>query len=285
MRLLLLVVAVLLIYSPLASFPHVQDDWSVLHTVTFTPFVTFLGNAIIPAGGLFYRPIPLAYFSFLHALCGLCPALFHALSLLALILTSLLVVDAGTRLANSTAAGWCAGFLFATAASVHLDTQMWLVGSYEIGALFFALVAVCFVLRGRYAASALSVAAALGCKEAAITLPFILVVIWYAAVRIPGRAGAVRELWMRFRAHAGGRALLAAGLQTWNRDSTLRVASVSPGSRVLDGKISLLFPPDDPEGGSGKPGFVEEGQILVFRLVSDSLVGVPSGEYLPRKNP
>jgi hypothetical protein len=256
--LLLLIGTILLMYAPLGSFPYVQDDWRVLHGITFTPLLPFLGGAISPGGSLFYRPLPTAYFSLLHALCGLYPPLFHAGSLLALILTALLVVDVGKRLTGTEVAGWGAGFLFATAATVHLDTQMWMVGTYEIGALLFALVSVALVLRGRYTASALSVAAALGCKEAAITLPVILVVIWYAAVRPPGNGGVLRDLWKHFRAHAGVFFLYAAARASGPSPFSL------PASHPYAQRLTL-------------PGVLNSVRLYAYRSV-EALVPVKSAD-------
>jgi hypothetical protein len=192
---------ILAMYLPLGSFPYALDDWGMLRALTFTPAGPFILDVFNPVGRLFYRPIPCAYFVGLDALWGLTPAAFHIASVLALILASFLVADTGKRLSGSAVAGWGAGFLFAAAATVHLDTQMWLVGTYEIGALLFGLVSVSLVLRGRYVASAVSFAGALGCKEVAVTLPFILMAVWLAVGRAPAGRRLSGELWSKFRLH------------------------------------------------------------------------------------
>lgn len=88
----LLAATVLVIYTPLAQFLFVQDDWVVLHDCMFHPAQTVLADMLNPEGKFFYRPLGSLYCWFVYTAFGLHPAGFHILAILILIVTSFLVV-------------------------------------------------------------------------------------------------------------------------------------------------------------------------------------------------
>ncbi len=170
----LLVATVLVIYTPLAQFPFVQDDWVVLHDCVFHPAPTVFANMLNPAGKFFYRPLGSIYCWLVYTAFGLHPAGFHILAILILIVTSFLVASVAGVLTGDQNVAWGSGFMYAAASNIHIDAQMWLVGIDDIGPGLLALLCVGSFIKKRYARSAFWFALALGFKEGMAMLFFVL---------------------------------------------------------------------------------------------------------------
>ncbi|HTO94249.1 MAG TPA: hypothetical protein VMM80_07735 [Bacteroidota bacterium] len=207
----LLAATVLLIYCPLVSFPFVQDDWAMIHRFVFHDPGSVITDALAPAGKFFYRPLAVASCLALYGMFGLNAAGFHALALLILGSSAFLVVAIARALTADRTVAWTSGFLFACAASVHFDSQMWLVGIFDTGATLLALLCVLAFLRKRYLLSGIALAAAMGFKESvALLLPAIA-----ALALLEGTVGArgmkgILEIVRKIRWHAAATALFAA---------------------------------------------------------------------------
>jgi hypothetical protein len=174
----LLIAVICVLYFPLLQFPFVQDDWGLLHNFGFHSAMPALAGVFNPAGQIFYRPLAFVYCAVVYYVFGLNPLGFHILALLLLIASSLLVVSTTRWITGEDVLAWGTGFLFAGAATVHIDLQMWLVGIFDIGACIFALLSILLFIRGRTVASAITMALALGFKESAASIPAILVALW-----------------------------------------------------------------------------------------------------------
>lgn len=183
----LLVAAVIALYGPLVRFPYVQDDWRLIHRFMFGHTGQVIGEMLSPAGRFFYRPLAGVYFLCVYRLFGLDAAGFHILSLLLLAGSALGVVALAFRLTGDRAAAWGSGFLFAGAANVQFEPQMWMVGTYDTGAVFFSILCLLALLHGRYRLSALAMAAALACKESA-SLLIVAAAVWIALLEKGGTA-------------------------------------------------------------------------------------------------
>jgi hypothetical protein len=187
----------------LLQFPLVQDDWGIVHFFRFEPTLSALTQFFNPVGSVFYRPLAYVYCAAELHFFGLSPLGFHLPALILLMGTSFLVVSVAERLSGDSATGWGAGFLYATAATVHIDIQMWLVGIFDIGATLFALLSIYFFLRGRNIASAVAMALGLGFKEAAVTVPSVLVALWiFMPHQETAPSHSLRAAWKCFRFHA-----------------------------------------------------------------------------------
>jgi len=170
----LLAASVILLYAPLAQFPFVQDDWTMIHEYTFRSPSSILLDVLSPAGKLFYRPAGSLYCWLVYSLFGLHPIGFHLLALLGLALSSFLVVAVAWRLTEDQCVAWGSGFLYAAASNIHIDPQMWLVGAFDIGGTLCGLFCIEAFLRKRFAISALWFGVALGFKESAAMLLCVL---------------------------------------------------------------------------------------------------------------
>lgn len=139
-----------------------------------------------------YRPVGFLLFGLVHMLAGTAPWAYHALSLMlhaAASATAFLI--ARTLLGPPKAGGpsssipaLLVGVLFAVH-PIHAEAVAWASGVFDLSFAFFFLLALYLALpaaaNGRTARGALvSYAAALLCKEPAITLPGVLLVYWWA---------------------------------------------------------------------------------------------------------
>jgi hypothetical protein len=167
---LLLGATVLLLYSPLVQFPFVQDDWFMIHGFTFRPSSSILLDMVAPAGKFFYRPLATLYCWLVFSIFGLRPIGFHLLAILILGVSSFLVVSLARTFTVDQKVAWGSGFLYVSASIVHIDPLMWLVGAFDIGAGFFALLCIGSFIRRRFGISAIWFAAAMGFKEGMVML-------------------------------------------------------------------------------------------------------------------
>ena len=170
---LLLVATVVALYGPLVRFPFVQDDWRVIHRFVFGRAPSVIAEILSPAGKFFYRPLAGIYFYGVYRVFGLNAAGFHILSLIVLAGSSLLVAALGRALTGDRVVAWGSAFLFAAAANVQFEPQMWMVGSFDTGAVLFSLLSLLALLRGRFGLSALAMGGALACKESAALLAVV----------------------------------------------------------------------------------------------------------------
>ena len=165
MRWAVLVLAVLipLIYSPILSLPFVQDDY------------TFVRGDIsaVDASGKFHRPLATLYIYGMLRLFGENAYPFHVVALLIHFLTSVLVIKVVSFISEE-ALGMAAGFIYAFAACIHIETLIWAVGIHDLGGMFFFILSMWLFLSGRQRIGAGAYLVACLFKEQAIVLPLIL---------------------------------------------------------------------------------------------------------------
>jgi hypothetical protein len=143
----------------------------------------------------FYRPIPLGvYFGFLRALDPVSGLLGHALNLVALVVTVVLLVTLASRLCGPRA-GLFSGLIFASYGPVP-GLVAWTSGSQDLFAILFVTAAFLLRHRGKDLAALACATAALLCKEPAIAA-FPVLVLWD---RIVGRTP--QRPWLQWLAYA-----------------------------------------------------------------------------------
>jgi hypothetical protein len=181
----LLALTVGALYAPLAQYGYVHDDRVMIQSIVSSGMPD-----LSPVDKTFYRPLGSLYCFAVYTLFGANSAGFHILALLLLFSTALVVRLVARGLTDDDGIAWGAAFLYASAANLHLDAQMWMVGIFDNGAVFFSLLTVYACMRDRYYASAIFFACALGFKESAA--PILVVVIAYAALFRPQARAMVR---------------------------------------------------------------------------------------------
>jgi hypothetical protein len=237
----LLAATVLVIYTPLAQFPFVQDDWSVIHNCMFHPAENELADMINPEGKFFYRPLARFYCWLVYTAFGLHPAGFHILAILFLIVTSFLVVSVAGTLTRDHNVAWGSGFMYAAASNIHIDSQMWLVGIDDIGPGLLALLCVGSFIKKRYARSALWFALALGFKEGTAMLFFVLCA-WtlLGGNDAPDKTPVYRKLFARLKWHSV--AILALGAAKLTGVSLFALPLAHPyAARLIGSHIGINF--------------------------------------------
>ena len=184
---ILLALMVGALYLPLAQYGYVHDD-----TVMIQGFDSTGMPDLSPVGKEFYRPLGSLYCYAVYRIFGTFTAGFHALAMALLFATALVVRLVARALTQDDIAAWGSAFLFASAANLHLDAQMWMVGIFDNGAVFCALLSLYTFTRNKHYLSAVWFACALGFKESAA--PVLFVAATYALI-VHGRPKVLVRLW------------------------------------------------------------------------------------------
>ncbi len=173
------------VYRIALSAPFVQDDWFMLQWLHRTAPLEVLANAFSPLDKLLYRPLAVTYFLVIYKLFGTNVPAFHVVALALHVGNSLLIAAILVRLTGRRFLSVITAMLYAAAASVHLEPILWLVGFYDLGAIFFSLSCILMFLDRHTKLSAAALALALFTKESAVAVPCILLV--YALMFDPPR--------------------------------------------------------------------------------------------------
>ena len=178
------------LYLPLARYGYVHDD-----NVMIESFTASGSPGLSPVDTHFYRPLGTLYCYAVFALFGMNTVGFHLLAITLLFMTALAVQRVAAVLAGDGAIAWGTAFLYAGAAHLHLDAQMWMVGIFDNGTTLFSLLCLLAFMRGRPWPSALFLAIALGFKETAV--PIVVVAGVWALLQ-----GKERKTILRLWPHA-----------------------------------------------------------------------------------
>ena len=184
---LVVALAALMAYAGTLAFDFVWDDtlliqrshqlhlWSDLWTALTSHFW-----AEVQERSQYYRPVVTASFFLDLKLWGLNPLGFHLTNVLAHMAVSLAVLALARRLTGSEPAAGGAGLLFALH-PLHTESVAFVSGRTDILAALGVLLAVLGYAhsrdtgrRGPWIGSLVAFALALGAKEVAVTLPFVL---------------------------------------------------------------------------------------------------------------
>jgi len=150
-------------------YPYLFDDYGFLvRALTFSP-----AHLLPDPTALFYRPVSRdLYFALLQTLSPRGPLLGHAVNALALIVSSLLIVQIGTR-CQGRREGALAGVYFAALGQIPLLVA-WVSGAQDALAIAFTLAAMAFECRRDHRGALIAAAVAVLCKETAVAaLPAI----------------------------------------------------------------------------------------------------------------
>jgi hypothetical protein len=191
---ILLAILCVIVYWPILKYPYVQDDWQVLKVVLDSDGHSSFIAKLFPEGQMMYRPLPWLYFALVTQFSGINPTLHHIFALLLHTCTSLLVFLIVRQLGQKEPVPTLTAFIYLAAVGVHMDPLLWLVGTYDLAAAFFFFLSIAFFLRGKDFWSPVAFGAALLCKEAALPLPAILLLI-LLLYRRETLHTVVRRLW------------------------------------------------------------------------------------------
>lgn len=183
----LLALTVGVLYLPLVRYGYVHDDRVMIESFNASGL-----PGLSPVGTIFYRPLGTLYCYGVYAVFGMNTVGFHLLAITMLFITALAVQRIAVAFTHDDATAWGAAFLYAGAAHLHLDAQMWMVGVFDNGATLFSLLCLLTFMRGRPLLSALCLAIALGFKESAA--PIVVVAAAWALLQGMEKK-AVLALW------------------------------------------------------------------------------------------
>jgi protein O-mannosyl-transferase len=169
-------------------------DWSNLPSAFTSAFWSFLGPGIENQTN-YYRPVQTVSYMVAYAAGGLSPVPYHVLSVMFHIAASFFVYLLGRQMWRSTPFAVAAAAIFA-AHPIHTEAVAWIAGIPDVscGAFYFAAFWAFIKYRENqrklWQISALALFfVALLCKEMAVTLPLVLVLLQTlkAEYRLPWR--------------------------------------------------------------------------------------------------
>jgi hypothetical protein len=185
------VILSLLIYSKVLLQPFVQDDWTVLYKIKTTSVSDLIGETFSPAGKIMYRPLGMMYFLLIFKAFGLHPLAFHLLAFAFHVANSLFATLIIEQITGRRILSVCVGLLYAVATTVHSDPLLWMVGFYDLGAVFFFFAAVLLYFRHHAILSAVAFLVSILIKDA--TAPLLMVLVLHAFLLDRQR---LRLLWL-----------------------------------------------------------------------------------------
>jgi hypothetical protein len=167
-----------LVFAPAIGAGFLGDDFTLLRTLDRVGGADLLvANDLGETGGAghFYRPVWVAWNTGLRGLFGDAAAAFHVANLLLFAVLCLLVWLL-TRKLLDPARALVAAVAFALFPR-HAESVAWISGSTDLLAVALALGALLLALHRRTVPAAIVAALALGAKEAAIVVPFLLALL------------------------------------------------------------------------------------------------------------
>jgi hypothetical protein len=164
----------LVAYWRVLHFPFIQDDWGWIYRFQTEGLSTFLKSIFAVKGVLFYRPLAELYLYLMYRAFGADPLPFHIVALLLHVGGACLVVAIVRRVTRDDVIAWAAGFVYALAVAIVLESLLWAVGIFDVGGVFFFLLSTYLFVKERPLASAF--AYVIGClfKDTVIVLPVVL---------------------------------------------------------------------------------------------------------------
>lgn len=170
----LIVIGTVLVFWKTLTYPYVQDDWFHLYGVAHENVLTVIKNAFSPFEKLHYRPFNTLFFLFSYKLLGLNAIGYHLIALSIHCCNALLTVYIIQEIEGSPLTAWCAGMLYGTAVTVHMEPLIWGVGIQALGCALFFYISIALFLRHHAILSSLSFLLSLLFQEGSLFLPSII---------------------------------------------------------------------------------------------------------------
>ncbi len=156
----LIVLLPMVLFWPTLYFGPVQDNYGVIYNLMFHT----------TGESLFFRPLGMLLYYVIVSF-GIPAFVWHSFGLALHIATSFIVVGIVKKLFEWERVAYMVG-LFYSCSLALLDPLSWMVGFYDLGCVFFFVLAFYLFLRGSYW-SILAYALALLFKESAMAFPFV----------------------------------------------------------------------------------------------------------------
>jgi len=173
----LLCLTVALVYGGIFKYPFIQDDWYIFNSIRSLGTGGFLHHAITPTDNSFYRPVAQPYFLLVYKLFFPDSTVMHGIALIIHALNSIIIVRIVAKLIQNDLVAWSSGFLYAAAVTIHMDSLLWMVGTYDLLGSTFFFSSILFVINGKFKSSFVVFVLALLTKESTIILLPVLFLI------------------------------------------------------------------------------------------------------------
>jgi len=137
---LYLFIIISLIWQKSLQLYFLGDDFTWLRWAAESK-ISDIAGYFTESQGFWYRPIPKLWYYMLFSVVWLKPAIYHAVSLLLLMLTSFFIYRVIFLRAGNRTIAWIGALVFAVA-SVHHENVYWISGQSSLLAGFFLMAAV-----------------------------------------------------------------------------------------------------------------------------------------------
>jgi predicted membrane-bound dolichyl-phosphate-mannose-protein mannosyltransferase len=194
---MLLMTAILSVFWVIFKYPYIQDDWLIIGSIKSLGNVGYLTGIFSDNNSLFFRPVGQLYFLIIYNLFHLNTFGFHLIALVLHFFSSLMVVKIVKYLTNDPLTSWAAGFLYAVAIKIHMDSLLWMAGFYDIGGAFFFFLSMIFFIRKKWLLSGLAYCLALFTKESTIILLPVLLLYGLYMDKSEKRLG--KKIWSQLK--------------------------------------------------------------------------------------
>jgi hypothetical protein len=169
----------LAIYWPVFHYPYVQDDYLKIGALKKWGLSSYLDRAFTFRDVRFSRALGMAAFGVVYTGFSGNPLAYHVIQIGIHIANALMLAGIFQNVFGRSWPAWSAAFLYAGAATIHLDPLLWGTGLGEFGCSFFFFAALLAYLHGFRWISALAYLLSLGFKEGGCLLPGILLAhVW-----------------------------------------------------------------------------------------------------------
>jgi hypothetical protein len=151
-----------------------QDDWGWLYNFSMNSAYDVIRSILSFKGKLFYRPLCQLYMFGMYRLFGENQVPFHIVALSIHFANSVLVALILNKVTNNDKIAYFSSLLYAVSLSVNMDSQLWMVGSYDLLCVFFFFLSFLLYLHSRFVLSIIAFACSILSKESSFMLPAIL---------------------------------------------------------------------------------------------------------------
>lgn len=189
-----LAVLVGITYWPSLFLPFISDDYGALRILQQYDTWAVVQSIFDFSDTIFHRPLGRLYFLIIYKMFGDNPFYIHFFALIIHTANSVLFFIIYNKLNHSRLHAILAACLYATAFKVHAWILAWGVGIFDLGGMFFFLLAFYFYLQNRIGAIVLCYLVGCLFKESVIILPLVIAAHYALIARKPKNDLAVIKL-------------------------------------------------------------------------------------------
>ena len=160
------------VFWRILKYPYVGDDLNFIYLIQHASNIEWLKRMIFE-WDYYFRPLSTTYYLLVYRLFGMNSTVAHLINLCLHLSSALLLVYILNVITGEFLLAWLAGFIYATAYTIALDSLLLLVGIEPLAESFFILLSFALFLRHRHRLSAVALMSAVLFRESAVVMPAV----------------------------------------------------------------------------------------------------------------